>query len=259
MDAIYQHFRKDEAPLIDALSEQISTAKTEYRPVLTDFLDPRQIHIARTLTGDNGEVKCHVFGGYIGAERARVIFAPDYFAPDLIDFEIAPLAIHYPEKFAELHHSQVLGTIANAGIRMTAFGDIITDGQAWQLFTTKTMAEWVQTNITKLGRIGVRLEPIGLDEVITPQNDWEPAELSMTSLRLDSLIGHAFNMSRARAKALIDSSKVRLNFELTDRPDAPVGAADIVSVRGFGRIRFDHVLGVSKKGKTRVAVDIIKK
>ncbi|MFD1392989.1 RNA-binding protein [Lacticaseibacillus jixianensis] len=259
MDAIYQHFRKEEAPLIDELADQINTAATEYRPVLTDFLDPRQIHIARALTGTNGDIKCHVFGGYIGAERARVIFAPDYFAPDLIDFEIAPLLIHYPEKFAELHHSQVLGTVANAGIRMTAFGDIITDGSAWQLFTTKTMSEWVQDNITKLGRITVRLEPIGLDQVVTPQNDWEPAEVSMSSLRLDSLVGHAFNMSRARAKALIDSSKVRLNFELTDRPDAVVGSADIVSVRGYGRIRVNTVLGVSKKGKTRVAVDIIKK
>lgn len=259
MDAIYQHFRKEEAPLIDELQSQISTAATEYRPVLTDFLDPRQIHIARTLTGTNGDVKCHVFGGYIGAERARVIFAPDYFAPDLIDFEVAPLEIHYPEKFAELHHSQVLGTVANAGVRMTAFGDIITDGSRWQIFTTKTMSDWVQENIIKLGRISVRLVQVGLDQVVTPRNDWEPAQLSMSSLRLDSLVGHAFTMSRARAKALVESAKVRLNFELTDRPDAAVGEADIVSVRGYGRIRVNEVLGVSKKGKERVAVDIIKK
>lgn len=38
-----------------------------------------------------------------------------------------------------------------------------------------------------------------------------------------------------------------------------MGEADIVSVRGYGRIRVNEVLGVSKKGKERVAVDIIKK
>ncbi|WP_125581061.1 YlmH family RNA-binding protein [Lacticaseibacillus suibinensis] len=259
MDAIYQHFRKDEAPLIDELAEHLNLAATEYRPVLTDFLDPRQIHIARVLTGSDGDVKCHVFGGYIGAERARIIFAPAYFAPDLIDFEVAPLEINYPEKFAEMHHSNVLGTMANAGIKRTAFGDIITDGQRWQLFTTQTMSDWVQSNITKIGRIGVRLEPIGLDQVVTPANDWQPLEFSVTTLRLDSLVAHAFSMSRARAKALVEAQKVRLNFEVMTRPDEPVGQADLISVRGFGRVRITALLGISKKGKQRLATEVIHK
>ena len=49
MDAIYQHFRKDEAALIDHFAELIETARTEYRAVLTDFTDPRQRLIAASL------------------------------------------------------------------------------------------------------------------------------------------------------------------------------------------------------------------
>ncbi|WP_179395272.1 RNA-binding protein [Lacticaseibacillus absianus] len=259
MDAIYQHFRKEEGPLIDALAERIGQAATEYRPVLTDFLDPRQWYIAQTLCGAHGEVRAHAFGGWPDAERVRVLFAPDYFEPQPEDFELAALEIKYPTKFADLTHSQVLGTLANSGIDRAQFGDIVTDGVHWQTFTTRTMSEWVQANVDHVGRIGVRLEPIALDAVVRPTNDWEQAQLTMTSVRLDSLVGHTFNVSRARAKALIEGQKVRLNFAVSTAPDLMVGVADIVSVRGFGRVRVTALLGETKKGKQRVDIDVIHK
>ncbi|WP_125703123.1 YlmH family RNA-binding protein [Lacticaseibacillus daqingensis] len=259
MDAIYQHFRKSEAPLIAALADSIGQAATEYRPVLTDFLDPRQWYIAQTLIGAHGEVRAHAFGGYPGAERVRVLFAPDYFTPTPGDFEVAPLALKYPTKFAELTHSQVLGTLANSGIDRAQFGDIITDGARWQVFTTRTMSDWTQRNIDKIGRIGVRFEPIDLAAVVQPTNDWEPAQLTMTRVRLDSLVGHTFNISRARAKALVEAQKVQLNFAVSTAPDLAVGLADIVSVRGFGRVRVDALPGETKKGKQRVSVSVIHK
>ena len=38
MDGIYQHFRPEEASVIDSLNEVIVRAKDEYRPILTHFL-----------------------------------------------------------------------------------------------------------------------------------------------------------------------------------------------------------------------------
>ncbi|WP_225047368.1 RNA-binding protein [Lacticaseibacillus kribbianus] len=259
MADVYQHFRKDEAPFIAAFLDQIETAATEYRPVLTDFLDPRQAYIAQTLIGQNDAVRLHLFGGIHAAERVRGLIAPDYFVPTDSDYELAAFEIKYPEKFAELHHSQVLGTIANAGIAREQFGDILAAGGHWQLLTTASMADWVESNITRIGKIAVRLVPIDLDALVVPEVDWEAASLTMTSLRLDSLVGHAFNLSRARAKHLVDTEKVRLNFAETTAPDAAVGLEDIVSVRGFGRVRVRALLGLTKKGKQHVDVEIIHK
>ncbi|QCZ43877.1 Cell division protein [Levilactobacillus brevis] len=46
---VLQHFRPDEAPLIDAVGGWIQQSQDEYRPVLTNFLNPRQVYIATTL------------------------------------------------------------------------------------------------------------------------------------------------------------------------------------------------------------------
>ncbi|MFD1432542.1 MULTISPECIES: YlmH family RNA-binding protein [Lacticaseibacillus] len=259
MDNIYQHFRKEEAPLIDHLAEQIAIAATEYRPVLTDFLDPRQRYIARTLIGGQSDVEGHEFGGYPDAERARLLLAPSYFEPLPADFNIALLTIKYPEKFAEMHHSQVLGTLVNAGVAREVFGDIITDGQTWQVFATQTMQDWLVDNVTKIGRIGVRLVPTDLDARIIPRNDWEEAPQLLASLRLDNVVAHVFNISRNRAKTLIEGDKVRLNFAETDRPDLVIGSHDLVSVRGFGRLRIRELTGTTQKGKLRVMLDVIHK
>ena len=51
MDGIYQHFRPEEASVIDSLNEVIVRAKDEYRPILTHFLNPRQHFIADVLIG----------------------------------------------------------------------------------------------------------------------------------------------------------------------------------------------------------------
>lgn len=43
------------------------------------------------------------------------------------------------------------------------------------------------------------------------------------------------------------------------KPDTELGALDIVSVRGFGRIKLSAVLGRSKRGKLRCEVAVIRK
>ncbi len=259
MDNVYQHFRKDEAPFIDRMQEAIAQAASEYRPILTPFLDPRQIYITTVLAGSGEGVKVLPFGGYPGAERQRVLVAPDYFEPTTADYELALLTIKYPEKFATLDHSHVLGTLVNAGIDRDLFGDILTDGATWQVVVAASMSDWVQTNVDKIGRIGVRLEATALTAIIRPQNDWEPLQTTVPALRIDAVIAHVFKLSRTRAKSLIEGEKVRLNFATTTRPDLEIGEHDLLSVRGFGRLRVAALLGTTKKDKLRVAFDVIHK
>ncbi|MDE3282258.1 YlmH/Sll1252 family protein [Lacticaseibacillus parahuelsenbergensis] len=259
MDAIYQHFRKDEAALIDHFAELVETARTEYRAVLTDFTDPRQRLIADSLISAHDDMKLTHFGGYPHAERQRLIFAPDYYEAQPDDFDIRLLQIVYPEKFAEMHHSTIQGTLLNAGLDRDVFGDIITDGQTWQFFVAAHMEDWVMSNITKIGRVGVHFTDYPLDQAVTPENDWEPIDFSISALRLDTVVAHGFNMSRQRAKVLIQGGKVRLNFGETEAPDAEVATSDIISVRGFGRLRLDAILGETKKGKLRVSAAVIHK
>lgn len=259
MDNVLQHFRKDEAPFIAQVEADIETAAGEYRPVLTNFLDPRQVYITETLVNQADGVKLFCFGGFATAERQRALIAPDYFEPTPADYELSALEIIYPKKFAELDHSHILGTLANAGIERNLFGDIVSNGTQWQVIVAESMSSWVQTNIDKIGRIGVRFEPITLDALVTPTNDWETAQLTIPSLRIDAVVAHVFNISRTRAKSLVEHALVRLNFAVITRPDVEVDLHDILSVRGFGRLRIQAILGTTKKEKLRVTADVIHK
>ena len=259
MDTIYQHFRKEEAPFIDHVAEMIEQAGNEYRPILTEFLDPRQVFIAQTLVGTHGEVSVFHFGGYPGAERERLILAPSYYEPQDRDFEIGLIQIKYPEKFAELHHSTIMGTLLNAGIQRDIFGDIITDGENWQFFVEASMVSFSLDNFDHIGKVGVRLEERPLSDHLQPTNEWETTEVTVSSLRIDTIVAHVFGISRQRAKELVQGEKVRLNFQVESHPDVVLADNDMVSVRGFGRIRYLALAGMSKKDKYRIQVGVLHK
>ena len=73
---IKQHFRPDEAPLIAQVEDWLNMAADQYRPILTDFLNPRQVYIAQTLTNRRDDVKMRANGGWEHAEMQRILFYP---------------------------------------------------------------------------------------------------------------------------------------------------------------------------------------
>ncbi len=113
--------------------------------------------------------------------------------------------------------------------------------------------------VERIGKINVRLEEIPLTKRLVPNNDWELETVSASSLRIDTVIAAVYNISRNRVKELINAKKVQLNWMVLTKPDTELGALDIVSVRGFGRIKLIDVLGKSKRGKLRCEVAVIRK
>ena len=112
---IYQHFRSEETSIIDELSSLMTQAATEYRPILTEFLNPREVYIAQMLLNTEPDLKMKTDGLLQGAERRRVLFYPEYYEPNETDFELALIWIKYPLKFATLKHSQILGALTHIG------------------------------------------------------------------------------------------------------------------------------------------------
>lgn len=260
MDAtVYQHFRKEEAPFIDSVGDWMERANVEYRPILTDFLDPRQQFIVEEIVGQHDIVHYFFNGGYEAAERRRGIIAPEYFTPEQDDFAVQLFTVKYPQKFATLSHSQILGTLTHSGLKRDAFGDIMTDGETWQFFTEASLADYVQNEITKVGKINVQLVPADYTQLITPKDAWAPKTATVSSLRLDALISEVYAMSRQRAKSLIEGEKVKVNWEPFTKPDFTVGLMDVVSVRGFGRIQITALAGQTKKGRIKLTVNVLRK
>jgi RNA-binding protein YlmH len=258
-DNVYQHFRKDEHPFVDAVSEMMETVESQYAPHLTEFLDPRQAFILESLVGQNGELNFKFFGGYGSAERRRAMIYPTYFEPTQEDFEIAIYEIVYPMKFSTLSHGKILGSLLSVGIRRDYFGDIVSDGERWQIFLAKETENYVTNQVDKIGKISVRLEERDYTDIIVPKDEWEVEGTTISSLRLDNLIANVYNISRTRAKQMIDAKKVKVNWTEETRSDFQVDLLDVISVRGFGRIQLQVVEGKTKKDKIRVTLGVLRK
>ena len=257
--SIYQHFRPSERSTIDAASGWMETVESQYAPFLTDFLDPRQIYILETLLRQNGELSFQFEGGYVAAERKRCLIFPDYFTPTEADFSFELYEIVYPVKFAKLSHGKVLGTLMSAGVKREYFGDIMTDGTRWQVFIASEIANFVTSQIDKIGRVGVRLEKRDYTETIIPTDTWEIEHLTVSSLRLDAIISEVYAISRQRSKELVEAGKVKINWTENLRPDFVLDLLDIISIRGFGRIQLQAIEGKTKKEKYRLQLGVLRK
>ena len=64
-------------------------------------------------------------------------------------------------------------------------------------------------------------------------------------MRVDTVISESLAISE-RAKQLIESKKVKLNWTEITRPDSVLEPLDIISIRGFGRIQVKAVDGMTK-------------
>jgi RNA-binding protein YlmH len=76
-------------------------------------------------------------------------------------------------------------------------------------------------------------------------------------MRLDTLIGEGFGMSRSASAELIRAGMASVNHVACDKPDHKAEAGDLLSVRGKGRIKIMSAGdAVSRKGRLFVELGI---
>ena len=71
------------------------------------------------------------------------------------------------------------------------------------------------------------------------------------------MLASAFNLSRQKSKELIASNKVKVNWNETSRPDTTLGIFDVISIRGFGRLKLKSIEGKTRKEKIRLELDVL--
>lgn len=257
MENLYQHFRENEKQFIDQVLDWLHQVESHYAPYLSPFLDPREQYIVESLLGQFPEVESKGYGGYESAERKRLFFYPSYFEPKQDDFQIEVVEVRYPKKFAELSHGKILGTLMGAGIKRDTIGDIITDGDRWQFITDQSIMPFLLSSVEKIGNIAVQLEETSYTDILIPKDTWEDHTEIVSSLRLDTVLSSVFNVSRQRSKELIAAGKVKVNWNETDRPDVVLDIYDVISIRGYGRIRVQSIEGKTKKEKIRLNLGVL--
>ncbi|WP_454262955.1 YlmH family RNA-binding protein [Staphylococcus cohnii] len=248
---IYQHFRKEEHELIDQLIDKCYRANEQFAPVLTSFLDPRGQYILNVVVGSFQDLEVTFYGGPF-AERQRAIIAPDYFQPEVEDFEIILFEIDYPQKFVTLQHQHVLGTIMSLGIERDQLGDIVVD-ESIQFTLTKQLESYIMLELNKIKGSAVKLNAISIKDMIQSKENWHSFETTVSGLRLDVVLKEMIRKSRSISKQLIEKKRVKVNHTIIDSADFQLDKGDLLSIQGYGRAMIVDIGGKTKKDKTRIS------
>ena len=235
---------------VDKMNGLINNVLGKHEEVLTDFLDPGERDILKKIA--QTEVCLQSFGGYSNAEKKRVFITEDWDTIAPSSYQITVFNVEYPQKFACLSHSAILGSLANAGIETSTFGDIITDVNGrWQFFAKSELKDFFQHEINHIGKTKVRIRPSLNQKVIIIDDESEMLNAIVSSLRLDAVLASITHESRQQIKANISNNLVKLNWHSVKDFNIMVDEDDVLSLRHFGRCKITDI-STTRKGKHKV-------
>lgn len=245
----FAHDKKD-AVFSAYLMDQLAIAQKKYIARFTGFLDMNETSVARRVLVGQRHDEYMFSAGYPDGERVMLgVFAPGD-TPEESDFPIVPITFRFREEDMP-GHRDFLGSILALGIKRETIGDILIGGGIAVLFTTTAVAPVIMSELTKIGRYGVKTS-VGLPDELPAQHSYEDRQLSVSSLRLDCVIAAMLGLSREKATQTIRSQLVSVNGVAVAEISSAVRDGDIISVRGFGKFLFVQVLSVTKKDRLRI-------
>lgn len=254
MEHLIQHFRKDEQPFIEQVIGWQREVEDRYAPRLTDFLDPRQRFIVSAVVGGTEELVVQAQGLFEEAERQRVMIAPSYYETQLEDFQMTILTIHYPSKFVQLKHPDVLGALLSLGVDRSKFGDIRVAESTVQFAVATEVVDYVRAHLTSIGKVKVQVEERTIEPLLQMEEEWTENLATVSSMRLDVVVATILSISRQKAQSLISCGRVKVNWTVREQVAFELQEGDILSVRGFGRLKVIMTEGRTKKDKIRLQV-----
>lgn len=215
----------------------------------TFFLTPSQIEEAKSILKN---VSYNIAGGYEDAERNIIIFGDE-------SYQNFIKVIRIETSGGEtLNHRSVLGSLLGLGIKREILGDIIVKENICDIIIMQEMEEYIINNFQKVGNFKIKIKKIAFDEMIIPIDEKNILTVTSASLRADGIISTAFGISREKSSILFDIEKVQINYMPCRNSSKQIKEGDIISVRGFGRITINEIVGETKKGRMRLKIEVKK-
>lgn len=214
--------------------------------ILTGFLNPHDLALLKAVLGQ--EIPLLTNGGYPASEKRRALLNPHGQA----DFKLSLLALDYNAHFSHLTHSQILGVLTHLGVKLSTFGDILTDGQGhWQVVVEKELGDFFAQQIKRVGRTSVQARLVPWTELIAPVDDHATGRVVTASLRLDGVLAKIGHQSRRLVKQALAAEEVQVDFMLPQRAEEAIAAGQTISWRHFGRIKIEKI-AATRKGRYRI-------
>lgn len=239
---------REEQIFIEHLSDLASRSEQHGYSTFSDFLSLNEQSLFHENIVRFGDCSYSLFGGCVDAERQMIQFYPDYCEAAV--FPIVCICIQpRSEKFSEqLSHRDFLGAILNLGIDRAKTGDIFIQDHTAYLFCRDSISEFICDHLETVRHTKVKAAVCDPpDTLLHPE--LKTRQGTVTSIRIDSIIALAFNLSRAQASRYISQKLVFINGRLSDSASRVPKDGDIISIRGLGRFKLELTPQKSRKDK----------
>lgn len=146
-----------------------------------------------------------------------------------------------------IKHPDVLGALLNLGLERNDIGDIYVGDEICEFVVLNKDRDFVKFNLSKIKNERVNID-LKKDNILNlPKIDYIENRGFVSSLRLDNIVSEFINLSRSKAKILIQRRLVKVNYQIIDNPSKIIDENSLISIRKEGRFIFDKVIGKSKK------------
>lgn len=242
----------DDAKELAARIDDMIRISRKRGSVYSSFLNERQCALAEKFLREKYSENYRFFGGYENAQRKILCVYDDYFKPDDGDFPLSAVTFTYRKSYS-LSHRDFLGTVMSLKLNRDAIGDIITGEGMSQVLVLDSVKNIVAGEIRKIGSVGVKVDD-DCEILLSAQQNFGEITGTVSSLRFDSVLSSALNLSRSKIVQIISSGNAEVNFFPVSDKTYIVKQGDVFSVRGFGKFRLEEISGVTKKGRIRITV-----
>lgn len=234
----------------------LELAQAVYRkgiPLYTDFLTLYEQDLFYKTKLKLPPVYSGLSGGNSLAERKIAVFLPyeDYPGASLpvSVLKMSPVNLKFSE---ELSHRDYLGALMNLGIERSVLGDILIDGTTAYLYCKENLSKYIMEKLVLVRHTNISVSQV--TEAVSVEPKFEEITGSISAPRLDCILPLAFQGSRSKLCGLIEGKKVFVNSRLAESNSLLLKDGDLVSVRGYGKFRYNEQIGTTKKGRAYVSL-----
>jgi len=156
-------------------------------------------------------------------KKLLAVYPKDFTEEDLF-FPVKYFKIEKKSKFIDLEHKHYLGNILALGLKRESLGDLIVNG-----IILENMFDFLKENLLRVNSSPVEI--IEIDESEVPQNEYQELNITLASLRLDSLVAELTNLSRTLGTNYIDLGNVQLNYEVEREKSTKIAVGDTIIIK----------------------------
>lgn len=247
----------DDKLTIAKLMDKINISKTRNKIVNTEFLTTNQKEIIKRELKKINLKNYIFFGGYEGAEAESLIIYPEKFEKEIIEKAIKEIIkvieIILPkskELLGKYTHRDYLGVLIKSGLNRNRIGDIVVHEDSSYIIVLNENVKYITEYLKELTIFNKAvINVINYDKIKLKEQEFEEIKITVSSIRLDSIISQIIKTSRQKAVKMILEEKVFINSKVETKRTKEVKQKDVLAIRGKGKYIINEISEAGKKGK----------